>query len=72
MILYKNIGGDSGVVAYESGPDYIKVKFSTGKVYLYSYQSAGSSNIEHMKKLALSGQGLNAFIKRTVNNLYVR
>ena len=72
MISYKNTGGDSGVAAYECGSDYIRVRFSTGKVYLYTYQSAGSSNIEQMKRLAQSGSGLNSFIKRVTNKMYVR
>ena len=70
MTAYKNAGGNSGVAAYEIGPDYIKVQFTTGKIYTYSYASAGRGNIEQMKILAQSGSGLNAFIKTHVNNLY--
>ena len=70
MLAYKNIGGDSGVAAYESGPEHIRVQFSTGAVYLYTYQSAGSSNIEQMKRLAESGQGLNSFIGTVVKKQY--
>ena len=34
MERYNNIGGDSGVSAYEIGDDYIIVKFSgTGRTY---------------------------------------
>jgi len=72
MIPYKNIDGDSGVSAYENGADYIKVKFSTGSIYTYTYKSAGSENIEHMKILAQSGEGLNAFINESVKKLYAR
>ena len=71
MERYKNIGGNSGVVGYEIGSDFIKVKFeSSGKVYLYDYASAGRDNIEHMKTLAKNGTGLNAFINRNVKKLY--
>lgn len=71
MVRYKNLGGDSGVVEYEIGPDFIKVKFeSSGKVYVYDYVSAGKNNIEHMKTLAKNGSGLNAFINRNVKKLY--
>jgi hypothetical protein len=48
--------------------------FTTGKAYLYSYASAGAGNIgniEQMKRLAVSGEGLNAFISTTVKKLYV-
>jgi len=72
MVAYKNIDGDSSITAYEIGSDFIKVKFSSGKVYQYTYQSAGSANIEHMKKLAQNGNGLNSFIMRVVKNMYVR
>ncbi len=70
MERYKNLGGDSGVAAYEIGTDFIKVQFKTGSIYLYTYSSAGSSNIETMKELAINGEGLNSFIGRTVRNKY--
>jgi hypothetical protein len=70
MERYKNYGGDSGVIAYEIGVDSITVQFNTGSLYKYDYQSAGRSNIEEMKKLALAGQGLNSFIMRIVKNSY--
>jgi hypothetical protein len=44
MERYKNLGGDSGVVAYEIGADSIKVGFSDGSLYLYTYGSAGQYN----------------------------
>ncbi len=66
MERYRNSGGDSGVVAYDIGPDSITVMFSDGSIYLYTYQSAGSANIERMKRLAIDGEGLNSFINRCV------
>ena len=72
MERYKNLGGDSGVVAYEIGPDFIRVQFANGSVYLYTYGSAGSNNIERMKQLARLGQGLNSFIMTTVRKAYAR
>ena len=72
MEHYKNTGGESGVAAYEIGSDYIKVKFSDGSIYHYTYLSAGSENIEHMKLLARGGNGLNAFINSTVRKNYER
>ena len=70
MERYKNLGGNSGVSAYEIGTESITVKFSSGAVYLYTYKSAGSSNIEKMKSLAVDGEGLNSFIKIYVNKGY--
>jgi len=70
MERYKNLGGDSGVSAYEIGAESITVQFSTGAVYLYTYRSAGSANIEKMKLLAAAGKGLNSYIKKYVNKGY--
>lgn len=70
MEHYKNLGGNSGVTAYEIGEDSIKVQFRDGALYLYDYQSAGRSNIEHMKELAMAGRGLNSFISRVVRKGY--
>lgn len=72
MEQYKNLGGNSGVHAYEVGNDFVKIQFRTGAVYLYTYQSAGSNNIEEMKKLAPTGAGLNSFIMLNVKFKYAR
>ena len=70
MEIYKNLDGDTGVSRYEIGSDRITVEFSTGSAYLYTYSSAGSSNIEKMKTLARDGRGLNSFINTHVKKLY--
>ena len=70
MNHYQNRGGNSGVAAYEIGPDSITVQFKDGAVYLYTNASAGSANIEQMKQLAIAGVGLNSFISTTVRKAY--
>ena len=72
MERYLDIDNDSGVIMYECGPDYIRVKFSTGAIYHYTYASAGRDKIEHMKVLARSGNGLNSYINRHAKKLYER
>lgn len=72
MELYKNINGDSGVLGYEIGDNYIIVYFKSGASYTYTHLSAGANNIETMKILAKSGNGLNSFINKYVKKLYVR
>lgn len=64
MQPYANLSGQSNVVGYENGSDYIKVQFGSGYWTLYTYtnSSAGSSTIAHMQQLARVGQGLNSFI----------
>lgn len=71
---YQNLGGNSGVSAYEINEDSISVKFKTGTVYKYSNGSAGSAHIENMKKLAIAGTGLNSYINTNpeVRKGYVR
>lgn len=56
--------------AYEVGEDWIKVQFGYGGIYLYTAESAGSANVEEMKSLALSGQGLSGFISQNVKYDY--
>lgn len=70
MKPYKNSSGKSGVVAYEIGKDYIKVKFVDGPIYLYTWKSTGELNVEHMKKLATSGSGLSTFISVSIRGNY--
>ena len=62
MQKYNDIDGDSNIDKFEMGDDYIVVKFMDGGTYTYSYSSAGSYHIEEMKRLALSHDGLNAYI----------
>ncbi len=60
------------MAAYEIGPDFIRIQFHDGTIYLYTYASAGSRSIEHMKRLARKGQGLNSFIDTDVHDLYAK
>jgi hypothetical protein len=63
MERYKNLGGDSNVVGYELGD---------GSLYEYTNASAGVAVIATMQRLAVSGQGLNSFISKTVRQAYSR
>ena len=54
---YKNLSLDSSVYAYEIGMNYIDVQFYDGSIYRYSYRSAGSVNVEQMKRYAQAGNG---------------
>lgn len=66
MENYADRDNNSGVKTYEIGNDYIIVEFKAGRnrFYKYTYNSAGSSNVEEMKKLAEAGDGLNRFIAK--------
>ena len=72
MAQYQNLGGDSGIVAYEIGADSITVEFRDGSQYLYTYVSTGANDIEQMKSLAQAGQGLNGFISSHVRKRYAQ
>jgi len=54
----------SGVIGYLITNTSIKVEFSNGTVYTYSYKSAGKKTIEEMKTLALKSQGLSTYISQ--------
>lgn len=70
MVRYKNLSGNSGVVAYETGHDSIAVEFEDGAIYRYTYRSAGRLTMEKMKSLAEAGRGLSTFIARHVRKAY--
>ncbi len=70
MQTYSNLSGNSGVVAFEAGPDFIRVRFVDGDTYLYTYRSASAENVEEMKTRAVSGKGLSTFISTTVKGGY--
>ena len=62
MKRYGNLHGNSGIAAYEEGTDFIRIRFTSGSVYLYTYESACKEDIEEMKELAREGEGLTRFI----------
>lgn len=70
MIHYKNLRGNSPVIGYEIEPTRINVMFKSGRIYSYSYESAGSYNVERMKILAREGAGLSAYITRNARFNY--
>lgn len=70
MPRYANLSGHSGVIAYKVGADSITVEFSNGQSYLYTNESAGAENVEHMKRLAALGRGLSGFISSNVKDGY--
>lgn len=72
MQKYIDKDGDSGVESFEIHETFITIKFKgTTRTYTYSYQSAGQSHIEKMKRLAVSGDGLNAYINNYVKSKFV-
>lgn len=70
MIPYGNLRGNSPIIGYEIEPTRIYVMFKGGRIYSYSYESAGSYNVEQMKILAREGAGLSAYITRNARFNY--
>jgi len=72
MTRYANLAGDSPITTYEIADDSITVEFDSAHAYLYTYTSAGKTNIEQMKNLAVAGRGLSTFISRIVKERYAK
>ncbi|MCX7425551.1 MAG: hypothetical protein NTW96_08000 [Planctomycetia bacterium] len=73
MEPYKNLSGDSGVVQYETGTDFIKVRFKgNSKVYVYDHARAGVTHVAQLKSLAIGGRGLATYISQNVRDKYSR
>jgi len=66
LTAYRNRGGDSGVAAYALLEDALIVRFDDGATYLYDHVRPGRHHVGRMKSLAMSGRGLNAYIRRYV------
>ena len=63
-------GGNSGVIAYNIGPNFIIVQFKSGDRYLYNYVTPGRKHVEAMKKLAARNEGLATYISQHVKDHY--
>jgi hypothetical protein len=70
MPAYKNISGNSGIRSYGIGPDYIKVVFKDGGVYLYTFKSTGVKHVTNMMELAMHGKGLTSYINEFVKDRF--
>lgn len=71
MQRYTDTDRDSGVQSFEIRDTSITVKFKgTNRLYTYSYQKAGSYHVENMKRLALTGDGLNEYINDHVKKSF--
>jgi len=70
MTPYKNLGGKSGVEAYEITETSIHVRFKSGaqRNYLYDSEKPGMVVVNVMKGLATQGSGLNSYIGTTVKS----
>ena len=72
MTKYNSKNGHSGVTAYESGIDYIKVRFVDDEIYLYNYDKPGREHVLNMQMLASKGKGLATYINVNVRGDYFR
>lgn len=67
MQPYANHHGNSGVVSFESGNNFIKIRFkSSPVVYVYTFALPGRMHVEEMKKLASDGRGLATYISKNI------
>lgn len=64
MQRYRNWSGTSGIRAYETGEDFIRIEYLRGGSYLYTSEAVGKEHIEAMKRLATKGSHLNTYINR--------
>lgn len=69
---YKNLGGDSPILAYGITDTSITIQYSDGGIYLYTYANPGKREVETMKKLAIRGDGLSTYINTNVRKSYER
>jgi len=57
-------GKQEGVTGYETGKDYIIIKFREGPVYKYSYISCGKEHVMNMIMCATDQLGLSTYISQ--------
>ena len=70
MQRYQSADKNTGVIAYETHPDSVIIKFRDGATYLYTIQSTGKNHIANMQSLAKKGEGLTTYINQHVRDNY--
>lgn len=65
---YKGLNGNSGILRYATGADFIMVAFKGSRdTYVYHNEIVGKEYIDEMKRLALKGKGLSTYISQNRN-----
>ena len=72
MQRYRNQDGHSGVVAYEQGEGWIRVRFVGGETYEYTDAVTGAEHVRNMQMLAQAGEGLATYVSKFVHDAYAR
>lgn len=72
MKRYRNLDGNSGVTAYESGDGFIRIRFVNGETYEYTAEVTGRAHVANMQKLAQAGLGLATYVSRFAHDAYAR
>ena len=71
FVPYSNRVGDSGVVAYALGGDWIDVVFEDrAAIYRYSDKKPGRAHVMRMTALAQQGEGLATYKNQHVRTNY--
>lgn len=70
MDNYANLDGNSQIEAYELTDEGIIVRFKGNSVYVYDYSQPGREHVEEMKRLAIAGKGLSAYISKHIRKNY--
>lgn len=73
-MAYRNLSGNSSIVAYEINEDSIHVLFTSGvyRNYLYNPVRPGNAVVERMKRLAAEGRGPGSFISSVVKKNHAK
>lgn len=72
MKRYKNKDGNSGILFYEAGSNFIIISFKGGGTYLYDNVRPGSKHVAKMIELAASGEGLATYINKYIRENYAK
>jgi len=72
MKRYRNLDGQSGVLAYELGKGWIHTRFVGGETYEYTDAVTGGENVRNLQVLAQAGQGLSTYVSKFVHDTYAR
>lgn len=74
MERYKNLSGQSNVVAYELAQGSISVEFASGvyRTYVYDSNRPGPVMVAELQRLAVAGRGLNSYISSVVKSNFSR
>lgn len=72
MQAYTDRGGDTTVIGFEDGDDFIRIHYRDGAVLEFRVGEVSAAHVMNLRQLAQLGEGLQHYLSRHVSTRLAR